>query len=173
MGTTRTRLQVSKAPETDNFMKIDGIEGESQDSKHKNEIEILATKFKVVQPPTTDAGGGQGAGIAAFQDCRFVKRVDKSSPKLLKACSTGEHLKKAVLTYRKAGKDQQDYMVVTFSDVLITGYDISFDQTDKLPTDEFGFDFSKVEIEYKPQKADGTVSGSTKAGFDMKQRKKI
>jgi type VI secretion system secreted protein Hcp len=173
MGSPRTKLHVSQAPETDNFLKIDGIDGESPDDKHKNEIEVLAIKFAVHQPPTTDAGGGAGAGIASFKDCAFVKRIDKSSPKLLKACATGEHLKKAVLTYRKAGKDQQDYMVVTFSDVLITNYETGYDQTDTLPTDQFGIDFSKIEMEYKAQGSDGTLKGSTKAGWNMKERKKI
>ena len=33
------------------------------------------------------------------------------------ACASGEHLKKAVLTCRKAGKEQQEYLKITFDDV--------------------------------------------------------
>ena len=38
------------------------------------------------------------------------------------ACASGEHIKKAVLTCRKAGKDQQEFLKFTFTDVLVSSY---------------------------------------------------
>ena len=40
---------------------------------------------------------------------------------LLKACATGAHLKEATITHRKAGKGQQEYLIVKMNDVIITG----------------------------------------------------
>ena len=55
-------------------------------------------------------GGGGGAGKATFHDLIFMHTIDKASPVLMKACATGEHIKEATLTLRKAGKGQQEYL---------------------------------------------------------------
>ena len=38
----------------------------------------------------------------------------------MQACATGEHIKEATITHRKAGKGQQEYLVVKMNDVIIT-----------------------------------------------------
>ena len=42
----------------DAFLKINGIEGESQDDKHKNQIEILSYSFGASQTATGAASSG-------------------------------------------------------------------------------------------------------------------
>ena len=106
---------------SDIFAKIGDIKGESADAKHKDEIEVLSFSWGVTNGATIGAGGGAGAGKATFQDLSIVHTIDKASPLLLKACATGEHLKEATITHRKAGKGQQEYLVVKMNDVIITG----------------------------------------------------
>ena len=147
----------------DYFLKIDGIEGESQDKTHKDEIQLDVVLLGRDQRRHHAAGGGGGAGKVQMQDFHFVMNVNKASPKLFLACANGEHIKKATLTARKAGKDQQDYLKVTFSDLLISSYQTSGQaDADHLPLDQISFNFAKMEIEYKEQKADGTLGGSVK-----------
>jgi len=160
-----------KAAATDNFLKIDGIDGESQDSKHKNEIEILSLRHVVVNTASEDAGGGGGTGKSVHHPYWFTKNLDKSTPKLFQACASGEHIKKAVLTLRKAGKDQQEYMKITLSDVFVSHYYPGHPGGSHLPVDEFSLDYGKIEVEYKEQKPDGTLGGATKGGWDVKARK--
>src|SRR5262245_66045949 len=105
---------------TDYFLKLEGVEGESTDDKHKGEIDREQFSFGERQQGTGGHGGGGGAGKVQMNDFRFVSRTCKASPKLFLACATGEHLKKAVLTCRKAGKDQQEYLIVTMEDVLVS-----------------------------------------------------
>lgn len=93
----------------DYFLKLDGIKGESQDSKHKDEIDVESWSWGETQSGTHAGGGGGGAGKVSMQDFHFVMKVNKSSPKLLQACASGEHIKEALLTCRKAGKEQQEY----------------------------------------------------------------
>ncbi len=157
----------------DYFLKIDGIEGESQDSKHKGEIELASWSFGATQSGTMHAGGGGGAGKVSVKDIHIVKNVDKGSPKLFGACATGEHIKKAVLIARKAGKDQQEYLKMTMSDVLVSEYNTCGSGQAGLPTDEISLNFGKIEIEYKEQKADGTLGGVVKSGWDLKQNKPV
>jgi len=107
---------------SDIFAKIGDIKGESLDDKHKDEIEVLSFSWGVTNAGiSSGGGGGAGAGKATFQDLSIVHHVDKASPLLLKACATGTHLKDATITHRKAGKGQQEYLVVKMNDVIITG----------------------------------------------------
>ena len=106
----------------DYFLKLDGIEGESQDDKHKGDIDVESWSWGESQSGTHSGGGGGGAGKVQMQDFHFVMKVNKSSPKLLLACATGDHIKKAVLVCRKAGKTQQEFLKITMSDLLVSSF---------------------------------------------------
>lgn len=155
----------------DAFLKIEGIDGESQDAKHKGEIEIQSYSWGASQTGTAAAGGGMGAGKVQMHDFHFVMTHCKASPKLMLACASGEHIKTATFTHRKAGKDQQEYLKVTFTDVLVSSYQSG--GSGDTPTDQISLNFSKIEHEYKEQKADGTLGGAVKSGWDLKQNKKV
>ena len=88
---------------SDIFAKIGDIKGESPDDKHKGEIELLSWSWGVTQSGTMAHGGGGGEGKANFNDFNFTHHIDKASPVLMKACATGEHIKEATITVRKAG----------------------------------------------------------------------
>ena len=108
----------------DYFLKIDGISGESTDEAHKGEIEVESFSWGVSQA-TTRLGAGAAAGRAVFQDLRFTSFVSKASPNLMLKCATGAHLKDAVLTARNAGGEQQEFLKITLSDVLVSSYQTS------------------------------------------------
>lgn len=158
----------------DYFLKIDGIEGESQDHKHKGEIDVESWSWGESQSGTHSGGGGGGAGKVSMQDFHFVMKINKSTPKLLLACATGQHIAKAVLVCRKAGTDQQEFLKVTFSDLLVSSYQTGgSSHGDIVPTDQISLNFAKIEFEYKEQKPDGTLGGTVKAGYDLKANKKL
>jgi type VI secretion system secreted protein Hcp len=158
----------------DFFLKIDGMEGESQDSKHKGEIELDSWSLGAQQAGTAATGGGGGAGKVKWSDFRFVSKCSKGSPKLALACANGEHIKKAVLICRKAGKDQQEYLKLTMTDILVTSYQMGGPNGGNvLPTDQVSLDYAKIEMEYKEQKSDGTLGAATKAGWDLKANKPL
>ncbi len=155
----------------DYFLKIEGIPGESSDSKHKGEIEIESWSWGANQTGTASHGGGLGAGKVAMQDFHFVMKVNKSSPLLMRACASGEHLKSAILVCRKAGKDQQEYLKVSFSDLMVSSYETGgTNAADVVPLDQIRLNFTKVEFEYKEQKPDGTLGGAVKSFYDMKKQ---
>ena len=153
----------------DAFLKLDGIEGESTDDAHKGEIEVFSFSWGVTQTGTTGGGGGGGAGKASFQDIHFAQRTSKASPLLFKACATGQHIKKAVLTVRKAGGRQQlEFIKIELEDVLISSYLPSGDTGGDAPAEEVALNFSKIQFTYTPQKADGSADEAVTAGFDLK-----
>jgi type VI secretion system secreted protein Hcp len=158
----------------DYFLKIDGIEGESQDSKHKNEIDLVSWSWGETNSGDAAHRGGMGVGKVSMQDFHFTMRVNKASPKLMLACANGEHIKTAELTCRKAGKEQQEYLKIKLSDLVVSNFQTGGSGGDGvIPEDHIGLNFSKIEYEYKEQKADGTLGGTVKSGYDLKQNKKV
>jgi type VI secretion system secreted protein Hcp len=157
----------------DYFLKIDGIDGESTDDKHKNEIDVQSWSWGENNSGTHAGGGGGGAGKVVMQDFHFVMKVNKATPKLVLACATGQHIKEATLVCRKAGGDQQEYMKIKFSDLLVSSFQTGGSQGAVVPVDQISMNFSKIEFEYKPQKADGSLDSAIKTGYDLKLNKKV
>ena len=155
------------AKQCDYFLKIDGIDGESQDSKHTSEIQVDDFQLNVVN---RGRQGDYKVGKAVIDDARFVASVDQSYPKLKEACAKGDHLPKAVLTCRKAGKSQQDFLRITFSDLLITSCKLDT-SADSLPTMDFTISFVKKQIDYREQKPDGTLGGTISANVDLQGKR--
>jgi len=76
----------------DYFLKLDGIQGESTDSKHKNEIDIESWSWSQNNDGSHAYGGGGGAGKVNMHDFSFSMKHNKASPKLFLACATGDHI---------------------------------------------------------------------------------
>ena len=153
------------------FARIGTIKGESRDARHKDEIEVLSWAWGMSQSGSTHAGGGAGAGKVTFQDLTFTHHVDKASPSLMKACATGVHTKDATITVRKAGKGQAEYLVITLSDVLVTSVFTSVTAEGDATVENVGLSFAKVDLEYKPQKADGSLEAGVHFTYDLKTNK--
>jgi type VI secretion system secreted protein Hcp len=158
----------------DYFLKIDGVPGESPDAKHKGEIQLESFSWGETSPGGAGPGGGGGAGKVQMQDLVVTMVVSKASPKLMLACATGKHHKEAVLTARRAaGKAQQEFLVFKFKDVVVTSYQIAGSELADAPIDQASLGFSTIEMEYRPQKSDGSLDAPVKAGWDLKQNKPL
>ena len=156
----------------DYFIKFDGIKGESADVKHKDEIDVESWSWGETHAGAASSGGGGGAGKVSMQDFHFVMRLNRASPGLMKACATGQHIKTATLSGRKAGKGQLDYLTFKFQDVLVSSIQTGgSEDADVLPTDQVSFNFAKLEVEYKPEKADGSLGSAVQFRYDLKASK--
>jgi type VI secretion system secreted protein Hcp len=160
--------------QVDYFLKIDTIEGEATDDTHKNEIDVLSWSWGETNAGTHVGGGGGGAGKVSMQDFHFVMGYNKASVKLFLACATGAHIPKAVLTCRKAGGKQEEYLTVTFTDLLVSSYQTGGSaHGDVVPTDQISLNYSKIEWAYKPQDDKGGLGTAIKAGYDLKKNTKV
>ena len=156
----------------DYFLKLDGISGESKDSKHKGEIEVLSFTFGETQGRPSGVGGG-GAGKVQMSDFSFTARTTKASPQLFLSCAQGKHIKQAILTVRKAGASQQEYLIIKLNDVLVSAYALGSGEGESEPHDAFSLNFVKLSYDYKPQKADGSLDAPVHAGWDLSKNVKI
>ena len=159
--------------QVDFFLKLDGVPGESTDEKHKGEIDVESFSWGEANAGTGGHGGGSGAGKVVPQDLVFTKRMDKSSPVLFIACATGQHFKDALLTARKAGGTQQEYLKMKLEEVLVSSYQTSASSGDTVVHETIGLHFSKLEMVYKEQKADGSLGGEAKQKYDFAANKKV
>jgi len=158
----------------DYFLRIDGIAGESTDAKHKGEIAVQTFMWGETQSGSVLGGGGGGAGKLNAGPLIVTARASKASPLLLLACASGQHLKSAVLSARRAGagKGQIDFLTIALTDVLITSFEVNA-TTDNGPVDEVSLAFAQIVVDYREQNADGSPGGVTHAGWDVKANKKL
>jgi len=176
----------------DAFLKLDGIKGESADSKHKGEIDVMSFSWGASQGGSQATGGGGGTGKVRFSDFSIIKKTDASSPLLMLNCANGSHIKEATFTVRKAGGKQLEYLKIKLTDLLVSKYQPagsegiliglllpavrqgvenpnSSQPGDSIPVEHVTFNFSKVEMQYQPQGADGSAQGGPIiAGWDVK-----
>ena len=159
------------AGSADYYLKIDGIPGESQDKKHKNEIELIGWNWGQTQP--VQAGGttaGRAGGRVSMHDFSFSMHINKASPKLFLACATGQHIKSAVLTCRRAGTEQQEYLKITFSDLLVSNYQTGGSSGgETVPVEQVSINFTKIEMSYAGQKSDGTLDSPVVHNYNITQ----
>ena len=141
--------------QVDYFLKLSGIDGESTDDKHKGEIEVLSFSWGVSQ--TGNKGSGGGAGKVNFNDFSIIKTVDTSTPALMVACCSGQHIPEATFTARKAGKEQQEFLVIKLTDLLVSSVAPGGSAGEAaLPMEQISFSFGGSMITAVRQNPDGT-----------------
>ena len=154
---------------SDTFAKLGDIKGESPDDKHKDEIEVLSFSWGVANAGSMAFGGGGGEGKATFHDLSFTHKVDKASPVLMQACATGVHLKDGTITVRKSGKGQQEYIIIKMNDIIVTS--VTHGGSGDGASENVSLAFAKVDVQYKPQKPDGSLDAGIHFKYDLKAQK--
>jgi len=162
----------------DAFLKLDGIKGESADSKHKGEIDVVSFSWGMQQRGSSATGGGGGTGKVQVHDITISKRTDASSPLLMLNCANGAHIKTATFVVRKAGGTQLEYLTIQLKDVLISSYlprssDFGFEYGGRNAGFEYGgrnagFEYGGFEYGGRPNAAfgDGSVRPANIGSYD-------
>lgn len=149
------------------FLKVDGVEGESTDDRHKGEIELTAWSFGVTNAAGHAGGGGGGAGRPVFSDLAVTKVVDKATPLLLRLAVTGRHVPKAVLTVTTTGEAPSDYLVLALEDVTVSSCLLADAAGADRPVENVGLSFRRVTVTQHAQSPDGGIGDDTTFGWDI------
>jgi len=157
----------------DMFLKLNGIDGEAKDSKHKGTIDVLAWSWGLSQAADIHTGGGGGAGKANFQDLSLTKWVEKSSATLMYHTAAGKHIPDATLIVRKAGDKPLEYIKVTLTDVLVSSYTTGGSGGEDRLTENVTLHFAKIKFDYQEQKSDGSGTPAGAFGWDIPSNVKI
>jgi type VI secretion system secreted protein Hcp len=155
----------------DTFLKLDGIEGESTDAKHKGEIDILSFTQSWINSGSSASGGGGGAGKVQCGAVTLMKNIDKSSPVLLKEVITGEHIRDGTITFEANNRQSAEYYSIKMTDVFVT----ELTQTDAADPNRI---FEKLvlnartfEFKYQPQSIKGQIGTPVSFKFDCATNK--
>jgi len=155
----------------DIFLRLDGVDGESTDAKHKGEIDILSYSQSFKNAVSDATGGGGGAGKVTCGEITVLKNIDKSSPKLIGQVVTGKHIETGTLTFRSVGRAALEYYVVSLNDVLVT----SIDQTDQNNParifERVTLNAAQFKFSYQQQKADGQLLPAVQFSVDCRANK--
>lgn len=156
----------------DMFLALEGvksgpIKGESYDKDHKDEIDVLSWSWGASQTGTMHLGGGGGGGKVNYQDLTITTYYEKSTNTLLKLCATGEHIKKGLLTVRKAGGEAEEYIKFEIKDALVSSISTGGSGGEERLTVNISVNFRQFEVQYFPQKEDGTLDTAVRYGMDI------
>jgi type VI secretion system secreted protein Hcp len=175
----------------DQYLKLDGIKGSSTDSKHKDELELMAHRWGVTQMTAIgSAQTGVSAGKSRAGHLICLKKCDVASPKLFVQCAAGQPIATATLVIRRAGKDQQEFCTYTFTNCLVASYytsigfqieasdekGISWCEESNIenPTSTGGFQYEyfalsygALKFEFKSQNNDGTLGGAVSGQYSF------
>lgn len=157
----------------DIFLKVEGADGESKDSAHSGEIDVVSYNWGMSQSGSRHIGGGGGTGKVMVRDLNVVKRIDKASANLMLFCCNGKHIPSAELTVRKAGENPLEYMKVKMTDCLISSVDSGGSGEQDHLMETVTLNFAKVEVEYTPQKEDGSGDAAVTMGWDVAKNEKV
>ena len=144
--------------QSDYFLKIDGIEGESKDEKFPKWIEIYSFSWGHTNASSFSYGTGGGKGKVSFEDLKFTAEANSASPSIAIACATGQHIAWAELDVRKGGDTPQVFYKIKLTDVLVSSFQSGAHKGGNvIPQDSFTLNFAKIEYQYGAQNEKGKV----------------
>ena len=157
----------------DIFLKLEGIKGEAQDEKHKEEIDVLAWSWGMHQSGTVHMGSGAGSGKVSVQDISLTKYIDKASATLVQHCATGKHISKGKLVVRKAGDNPLEYVTIDFDDLIVTNVSTGGSGGEDRLTENVTLNFRQFKYIYKAQNKDGSAGPTVDFGWNIAENKKV
>jgi type VI secretion system secreted protein Hcp len=154
------------------FLKLDDVQGESQDTAHVNEIEISSWGWSVDNPASFKVGQGGQSTQANFSSIHVNKICDKASITLFKACATGKHIGSGKITCRKLDGDSKvDYLTIDLKDIMVTNVSWSGSGSEQILHETVSLVFAEFKQTYKLQQDTGDAGGATDFGFDIQSQK--
>ena len=151
----------------DCFLRITGVDGESVDSTHRDEIAIRAWSWGAKHSDPSSAASGS-RGPIGVEDFSFTTVVSKASSRLILAAMTAERFDEAVLVCRKSGGQQFEYLKIRFIGVVVSSFQVGVtSDSDNVQSDRFTLGFSRFFYEYRLQKNDGSPGPTVRTGYDL------
>jgi type VI secretion system secreted protein Hcp len=154
----------------DTHIKFDGIDGESTSKDHKGEIDVLSWSWGLTND-RAGSGKGSGAGKPKAEDFRIVHRYDKASPVLARHAAKGTAIPTAVLSARKAGQGQKDFLKITMKEVFITSVQVGAAAEGADAVEEVAFRYQSFDVSYRPTDQKGGLGGAVTMSWDLKKNK--
>ena len=145
------------------YMKIEGIDGESKDTAHKEWSDLMSFSqtIRLQDDVTISPGETRRRGDVILDDLVLVKELDKASPKLAESILQGTIFPKVEIhltaSYGDAGK--VTYFTYELKNVMVTSYSIS-GTGDDIPMEQFSLNFEEIKVTYTENDSTGKSKGN-------------
>jgi type VI secretion system secreted protein Hcp len=154
--------------QTNLYLKLDGVDGESLDKDHKDWIELESFNWGVSNGANMAKGQGGQAAQAHFASLTVTKHVDKASVPLFKDCATGKHIPKGTISCMKLDGDSRvEYLKIELTDILVASADFSAHGEHDMVHEHVALNFAEFKKSYKLQQDIGSAGGSSDFGFNL------
>src|SRR5579859_4373087 len=157
------------------FLKLDGIDGESEKDGHVKDIELFSYSLGASNPTSVSFGTGSGAGKVDISSLSMQTQVAMQTPKLFLFCCSGQHVAKGKLTVREAGGGDKplEYFTLDMEECFIDSVSWGGAAGGGKPSESISMSFKKITVTYWPQKADGSLGDKIPVGWDVSVNKKV
>jgi type VI secretion system secreted protein Hcp len=156
---------------TNVYLKLEGIDGESEDEDHDKWIELESWNWSVSNPATFAATQGGHATQATFSDMHIMKVVDLASNNLWRFCTTGKHIPSATVSFMKLdGETRVEYHKIHITDLLITSVGESATGSD-IMQESVTLTCAEFKRTYKGQQDTGSAGGGLDFGYHIQKSK--
>jgi len=167
---TMTLIGTSEEAEAAAYLKMGDIKGETAEKSHPDWIEVLSFSHSMENVVSTSSGGSRTAGKAFLNDFAITKTLDKSSPKIAEALTTGKAIPKVELELTNgAGVIYLKYELVN---VIISSYSMSGvgDSSDR-PMESISLNYQKIKMTYSEMDSSSQKKGDIEFGWDVTANK--
>jgi type VI secretion system secreted protein Hcp len=147
------------------FLQLDGIEGESADSRHRGEIDITGWTWGLADPVSLAGPGGAGAGKLVIRDIAIQKPMDLASPLLMAFAAEGRSIAGGVITNRRASGGE--FLVIRLSDIAITSVAETAAHEANHVAETITLAFRKIELDYRPTVVNGSLGPEKTFRWDV------
>lgn len=153
------------------YVKFEGIDGESQDDRHRDWINLLSFGQGQYIPPSSVGPGATGAQ-AIFEEVILTKELDKASPKLAEAVCKGTRFPRVEIDLTRPMSDgtTSTYYMCELEGVVITSYHIDASMEKPVPTEQLSLNFEKIQVTYTKTDPTGRPE-RVEYGWDVRQNR--
>jgi len=154
------------------YIKFDGIDGEAQDTSHKNWSDVLSFSQAIIQPGGSSTGPTRRRGDVILEDLSVSKELDKASPKIAESVCKGKVFPKVEIhltaSYTDAGR--VTYYAYELKNVLVTSYNIGGSgQSEDVPTENFSLNFEEIKVTYTEADSKGKKKGNVEYAWKVEE----
>jgi type VI secretion system secreted protein Hcp len=154
--------------QTNIYLKLEGIEGESMDEKHDKWIELDTFTWSVHNQANFAVGQGGQATQSHIDGISVSKLCDKSSITLWKNCTTGKHIPSGKIRCLKLdGESRIEYLRIDLTDIMVKSIKWSGVGNESVMKEDVEIVFAKFYEEYVLQSDAGDPQGGKPFSFDI------
>ena len=149
------------------FIKFPAVKGESWSEEHEGQIPIVSFRMGTEHTSGAKSEGGKQRSKVTVSDLMFTAVASTASPQLFIRSTHNKPFPTVILTLsEKNGPEVWDYLTITMTDVIVSGYQLNMQNTYSEPLEEVALNFRKIEFKYTGATKDNKPGSTSVTSYD-------